>query len=52
MFESSKIFVEHARHVAKIFEPRPNSRAFATAGSAMTTDLALNGCSSSKKIIC
>ena len=49
MLESSKIFVEHVQPVAKIFEPRPNSRAFATAGSAMTTGLALNGCSSSKK---
>ena len=35
MLESSKVFVEHARHVAKIFEPRPNSRPFATAGSAV-----------------
>ena len=35
MLESSKIFVEHAQRVAKIFEPRPNSRPFATAGSAI-----------------
>ena len=31
VLESSKISVEHARYVAKIFEPRPNSHAFATA---------------------
>ena len=49
MLESSKIFVEHAWYVAKIFEPRPNSPAFATAGSAMTSGLTLNGCSFSKK---
>ena len=48
MLESSKISVEHARYVAKIFEPRPNSRAFVSAGSAMTSGLALDGCSFSK----
>ena len=46
MLESIKMSVEHARYVAKIFEPRPNIRVFAiaTAGSAMTGSLTLNGC--------
>ena len=48
MLESSKISVEHARYVGKIFETRANSRAFATAGSAMTSGLTLNRCSFSK----
>ena len=48
MLHASKISVEYARYVAKIFEPRPNSRAFATAGSSMTSGLTLNGCSFSK----
>ena len=48
MLESSKISVDPARYVAKIFQPRPNSRAFTTAGSAMISGLTLNGCSFSK----
>ena len=31
------------------FEPRPNSRVLATAGSVMTIGLSINGCSHSKK---
>ena len=31
------------------FEPRPSSRALATAGSVMAIGLSINGCSSSKK---
>ena len=51
MLESSKISVEHARYVGKIFEPRANSRAFATAGSAMTSGLTLNRYARSRKIV-
>ena len=31
------------------FEPRPNSRVLATAGSVMPIGLSVNGCSHSKK---
>ena len=31
------------------FEPRPNSRVLATAGSVMPIGLSINGCSHSKK---
>ena len=33
------------------FEPRPNSRALATAGSVMAIGLSMNGCLHSKKTV-
>ena len=43
---SSKTFVEHSRHVAKIqFRTQPNRRVLATAGLVMTVGLVINGCS-------
>jgi len=47
---SKKVFVEHVLIVAGVqFRTRPNSRAFSTAGSVMTSaDLSKNRCSHSK----
>ena len=46
-----KIFAEHALHVARSLEPRPNSRGLGTAGSVMTVRLSINECSHSKNQI-
>ena len=48
---TSKIFVEHALHVARSLEPRPNSRGLGTAGSVMTFSSSINECSHSKNQI-
>ena len=49
LHESTKVFVEQARHIARnSFKPRPNSWLLATAGSVMTIGLSINGCSHSK----
>ena len=52
LHESTKVFVEQARHIARnSFKPRPNSWLLATAGSVMTIGLSINGCSHSKKTV-
>ena len=49
MYESSKIFVGRARHVARIhFEPRSNIRALSTAGSVMNIGFSINACPHTK----
>ena len=43
--ESRKIFVGHARHVARLhFETRPSDRALGTADCVMNISFSINGC--------
>ena len=52
LYELSKIFVEHAWHVAKIIivsNPGLTNYALATAGSVITIGLPIKGCSQAKK---
>ena len=49
LYESNKIFLGHAWHVAwRQFEPRPSIRALSTAGSVMNIGFSINGCPHTK----
>ena len=49
LHKSSNIFVEHARHVAKIIVANPDLDSPAIAGSVVTIGLSVNANSHSKK---